>query len=152
MLFRNAILFVVARYPIFEPLPPLIQCPGPIEILPVLYPHVLPIYDILERLSIVNPFKRTQAVRDRNHTESFDVQVSVHASRVISEDSVHYLEELLHTLIQTQILPSLDQQMVVLFIRAMDCQTLWSTNRTQHKEGLAYTSDLDVLFNHRFIQ
>lgn len=42
--------------------------------------------------------------------------------------------------------------MIVLFIGTMHCQTFGSTDRAQYKESFAYTGNLDVFFNHRFIQ
>ena len=62
---------------------------------------MFPINDILKGLGIVDPFERTEAVGDRHNTESFYMQVSVHAGRIISKYSIHDLEELLHTLVQT---------------------------------------------------
>lgn len=100
MLFRYTFLLFIPGNPTFEPLPPLVKCPRCIEVLAILDPHVLSVDDILERLGIVNPLERTQAVRDWHNAESLNVQVSVHAGRVVSEYSIHNLEQLLHTLIQ----------------------------------------------------
>lgn len=129
MLFRYTLLLFIAGYPTLEPLPPLIKCPRRIQVFAVLDPHVLPVDDVLERLGVVNPLERTQAVSDWHHAESLNVQVSVHAGRVVSEYSVHYLEELLYALIQAQIFTSLDKEMIVFFVRTMHCQTFGSTDR-----------------------
>ena len=62
---------------------------------------MLSVYDIFERLSIVHPFERPKAVGNRHNTERFNMQVPVHAGRVVPENSIHNLEKLLYTLIQT---------------------------------------------------
>ena len=76
-------------------------------------------------LRVVNPLKGSQSVGDGHHFEGLDVKVSVLTAWVLLENSIYDAEELLDSLVETKILSSLDQEMVVLLIARMNRYFLW---------------------------
>ena len=76
-------------------------------------------------LCVVNPLKGSQSIRDGHHFERLDVKVSILTTWVLLEDSIDDAEQLLDSLVETKILSSLDQEMVVLLITCMNCYFLW---------------------------
>lgn len=92
---------------------------------------MLPTDESFDRFSVVNPLERTESIGHWSHTECLQVDLSVEARGVFLEDFVHYLEELLHALVETQILPTLDQEVVVLFVAAVHRDSLRSLDRAK---------------------
>ena len=74
---------------------------------------VLAVDQTLERLCVVVPFNAAESVGDWHHVEGFEVEVTVQAHGILLENLVHYLEQLLDSLIQSEVFPALDQQVVV---------------------------------------
>lgn len=87
---------------------------------------MLSIYEPLERLGIVNPLKRAQSIGHRRYSEGLEIDLTVQASWVFFEYLVHDIEQLLHALVQSEVLTTFDQQVVIFLVAAMNSNTLWS--------------------------
>ena len=85
---------------------------------------MLSIDKALEWLCVIDPLERAQPVRHWRHCESLEVNLAVKTRRVLLENFVHDREQLLHSLIQSQVLASLDKQMIIFLVASMDCYPL----------------------------
>lgn len=81
---------------------------------------MLAVDQTLERLCVVVPFNAAESVGDWHHVEGFEVEVTVQAHGILLENLVHYLEQLLDSLIQSEVFPALDQQVVVSLVAPVD--------------------------------
>lgn len=115
------------------------------------FSHVLTVDDHFEGLCVVNPFQAAEAVSDRHNIKSLEVQVSGLACRVLLKDRVHYVEQLLHTLVQSKIFATFDQEIVVFFVATVNSQSLGTPDRSQNQDGLPQARDLNILTLDRFL-
>ena len=151
MLLSYAFNLLIARDAGLEPLLSFLQRSTLAQVLSSLDPHVLPVDDVLHRLSVIHPLKSAKPVRDWYHIEGLEVQISVHARWILSEDGIHDLEQLLNSLIQSQVLSSFNQQVVVLLVRTVNSQALGPSDGSQYEESLPHTCYLDVFLSNWFI-
>jgi len=106
------------------------------KVLASLQPHMFPIDELLKRLSVVNPLEGAKSIGNWHHIECLQVQIAVLARRVFLENQVHDLEELLHALVESQILTSLNQQVVIFLVTSVHCDALWPSDGAQDKHCL----------------
>jgi len=104
----------------------------------------------LEWLCVIDPLQTAESVRNWHNIECLQVEPATSAGWILLEDLVHDGEQLLHSLVKSQIFTALNQQVVVFLVAAVDRNSLRSADGGENEDRFAKTSDFYVFAWYRF--
>jgi len=143
-------VLLIARQ-LLQPFPDGCDAPGITDVSASFHSFVFTIDKTLERLCIVVPFNAAESVGDWHDVEGFEVEVTVETYGILLEDLVHYLEQLLDSLVQSEIFPTLDQQVVVSLVATVNGDAFWATVGAHHQDFFSDRRNFDV-FAHYWLR
>ena len=133
---------------VLDPVDSVLVGPGLVDITTRLLQLMLSVDDLLQWFRVLYPLESAEPVADGHNFECLDEQITTLTSWIPREDLVDGSKDLLDALIQSQVLSSLYQQVIVLFIRAVDCDALRSSLGAKDEAHLLETGYLDVSAGH----